>query len=251
MSYGGEQGNQISQIVNALGGTQGITKALGGGQQQAPTSFTGLNEMPRGSYQIPGYNQAPPPQAAPQAAPGGNRPQYSPNNPYGGLYANPQADAWEQQQRGGGAPPQAPPPMQQQSAPPPVQARSMPAAPSPGMGQQTMGRSAWAAPRGVSSKVSEIDLPPGVESPIVNLPGGGGGGGSSADVGLPPNGYGAGSPGGYYFSTAPSTLDPGSMRGLLGILGGSNWQGQANQYTQDYKNQYGLQAPGGPRAYWP
>jgi hypothetical protein len=274
MSYGGEQGNQISQIVNALGGQQGISKALsayGGQQAAAPPPPANYNTAPRGSYQIPGYNGGPsaatsaaaPPPAAPPAAPG--RANYSPNNPFGGIWSNPQADAWEQQSRGGGPPPVPAMPMPSQgmgmgSPQAPIQraqvAQQRSAQPAPGMAPPLQrSQPAWGVPGGVGSKVmktTEIDLPPGVENPIVNLPGGGGGGGgSSADVNLPPNGYGAGGPGGYYFSSAPSTLDPGSMRGLLGILGGSNWQGAANQYTQDYKNQYGLQAPGGPRAYWP
>jgi hypothetical protein len=63
------------------------------------------------------------------------------------------------------------------------------------------------------------------------------------------NGYGYGTPGGYQLETAPSTLDPGSMMGLLGILGGSGWQGQAAKYANNYRNLYGQQAPGGPRAY--
>jgi hypothetical protein len=63
-------------------------------------------------------------------------------------------------------------------------------------------------------------------------------------------GYGYGTPGGYQFETAPSTLDPGSMMGLLGILGGTGWQGQAAKYANNYRTLYGNQAPNGaPKAY--
>jgi hypothetical protein len=104
--------------------------------------------------------------------------EYSPNNPYAGLYSNPQADAWQRQQ-------------------------------GPAM-----------------------------------LPGTGG------DVSLPSNGYGWGEPGGYRLDTAPSTTDPGSMIGLLGFLGGSNFPSSAAAYANWYQQTYGKQAPApAPKAY--
>jgi hypothetical protein len=171
-----------------------------------PTSFSGINNLPRGAYQIPGYGGTPSAAPPPQAPAAPSRPNYSPNNPFGGLYSNPQADAWEQQQRGGAAPP----------PPAPVPATPAPAAP----GTDVM-RKALAA---------------GVPNQGTNP------------------GYGYGTPGGYQLDTAPSTLDPGSMTGLLSILGGNvngrNWQGQAADYATWYQNTYGKQAPNAPTAYW-
>jgi hypothetical protein len=172
-----------------------------------PTSFSGINNLPRGAYQIPGYGGTPSAAPPPQAAAAPTRAQYSPNNPFGGLYSNPQADAWEQQQRGGGAP----------AAAAPVPATPVPAAP----GTDVM-RKALAA-------------------------------GSGANQGTT-NGYGYGTPGGYQLDTAPSTLDPGSMNALLGIMGGNingvGYPTSAANYANWYQQTYGTQAPGGaPRAY--
>jgi hypothetical protein len=156
---------------------------------QAPVN---LNNLPRGAYQIAGYNggQA----SAPAAAPAPTRANYSPNNPFGGLYSNPQADAWEQQQRGGGD-------LNQALATP--------------QAQDTLRKA-------LSTNINDSN-------------------------------YGAGTPGGYYLETAPSTLDPGSMNGLLGILGGNingvGYPTSAAQYANWYRNTYGTQAPGGPTAY--
>jgi hypothetical protein len=111
-------------------------------------------------------------QVPPTGGPSVSTKAYSPNNPYGGMYRNPQADAWEQQQGG------------------------------PQM-----------------------------------LPGTGG------DVSLPSNGYGAGTPAGYHLDTAPATTDPGSMLGLLGFLGGSNFPSSAAAYANWYQQTYGKQAP--------
>jgi hypothetical protein len=176
-----------------------------------PQQFSGLNNLPQGSYQIPGYGGGPPPQA--QAA--ANRPQYSPDNPYGGLYANPQADAW-QQQRAGGMPP---PPM-------PAQAMGQGIGRAPGLPPQA----AQPAQQNMMRKAL-----------------------GTGDVPLPDNGYGHGTPGGYRLDTAPSTLDPGSMTALLGIMGGNvngtPWNRQAANYANWYTQTYGKQAPGGPRAY--
>jgi hypothetical protein len=173
-----------------------------------PQQFSGLNSLPQGNYQIPGYGGGPPPPA--------NRPQYSPDNPYGGLYANPQADAW-QQQRAGGMPP----------GPPPIPAQAM---------GQGIGRAPGLPPQAAQ---------PAQQNMMRKALG--------ADVPLPDNGYGHGTPGGYRLDTAPSTLDPGSMTGLLGILGGNvngtPWNRQAANYANWYTQTYGKQAPGGPRAY--
>jgi hypothetical protein len=192
----------------ALGGAGQQLKSMGYGQ---PQQFSGLNNLPQGSYQIPGYGGGPPPQA--QAA--ANRPQYSPDNPYGGLYANPQADAW-QQQRAGGMPP---PPM-------PAQAMGQGIGRAPGLPPQA----AQPAQQNMMRKAL-----------------------GTGDVPLPDNGYGHGTPGGYRLDTAPSTLDPGSMTALLGIMGGNvngtPWNRQAANYANWYTQTYGKQAPGGPRAY--
>jgi hypothetical protein len=225
--YGGQQGNPWAQLLGMMGGQQqpqyGITAA---GQQyglgQAGTYNTPMNSQQTNvfnpqpaqgstSFSPPPVSQpqaplqaprpaAPPPPAAPTRA------NYSPNNPFGGMYATPQGDAWEQQQRGGTPAPVAP----------------TPAAPSPAAPGTDVMRKALAA-------------------------------GSGANQGTT-NGYGYGTPGGYQLDTAPSTLDPGSMTGLLSILGGNvngrNWQGQAADYATWYQNTYGKQAPGGPTAYW-
>jgi hypothetical protein len=172
-----------------------------------PTSFSGINNLPRGAYQIPGYGGTPSAAPPPQAAAAPTRAQYSPNNPFGGLYSNPQADAWEQQQRGGGAPAAAAP---------------VPATPSPAAPGTDVMRKALAA-------------------------------GSGANQGTT-NGYGYGTPGGYQLDTAPSTLDPGSMNALLGIMGGNingvGYPTSAANYANWYQQTYGTQAPGGaPRAY--
>lgn len=58
-------------------------------------------------------------------------------------------------------------------------------------------------------------------------------------------------PGADKLETAPSTLDPGSMRGLLYFLGGSNPGPQSNDYASWYQQNYGQQAPNAPKAYWP
>jgi hypothetical protein len=77
--------------------------------------------------------------------------------------------------------------------------------------------------------------------------------GSGANQGTT-NGYGYGTPGGYQLDTAPSTLDPGSMNALLGIMGGNingvGYPTSAANYANWYQQTYGTQAPGGaPRAY--
>ena len=65
----------------------------------------------------------------------------------------------------------------------------------------------------------------------------------------------AANPGGgtgpYEFKQGPATLDPGSMGGLLAFLGGNGWKDQARAYPTSYYNQFGMQAQGGPNAYWP
>lgn len=49
--------------------------------------------------------------------------------------------------------------------------------------------------------------------------------------------------------TAPSTLDPGSMSGLLSRMGGENWLQKAKDYRVWYYKTWGRQCnlPGAPR----
>jgi hypothetical protein len=214
-------GQDYSQLIS------GINKAMGsgGGAQPippaAPAAPVNVNNLPRGNYQIPGYNGGGAPAALPQQAAAPARANYSPNNPFGGIWSNPQADQWEQQQRGGGA--------------------AMP------LQDQPVQRAAVAQPAG---------LPPQAAAPAVQR--------AAVAAGAPqpdtmrknlgysnindPN-YGYGTPGGYQLETTPNTTDPGSMLGLLGILGGNRWQHQAADYANWYRNTYGQQAPGGPKAY--
>lgn len=62
-------------------------------------------------------------------------------------------------------------------------------------------------------------------------------------------------PEGYQFESVPSTLDPGSMAGLIGWMGGSNSPygptigQQTGAYNDFYRQTYGQQAPGGPTSY--
>jgi len=187
MYNSGQQGNPFASMLAMLQQPQ----------QQGSTSLAPQASQPQAPLQAP-RPVAPPPPAAPTRA------NYSPNNPFAGMYTTPQGDAWEQQQRGGV--PAATP---------------VPAAPAP------------AAP---GTDVMRKALAAGVPNQGTNP------------------GYGYGTPGGYQLDTAPSTLDPGSMTGLLSILGGNvngrNWQGQAADYATWYQNTYGKQAPNAPTAYW-
>jgi hypothetical protein len=60
--------------------------------------------------------------------------------------------------------------------------------------------------------------------------------------------YGYGTPGGYQFDTAPSTLDPGSMAFLLAWMGGSSdgqsIQQQQQSYLETYRQRYPNGVPG-------
>jgi hypothetical protein len=62
------------------------------------------------------------------------------------------------------------------------------------------------------------------------------------------NGYGYGTPGGYQFDTAQSTLDPNSMNFLLNWMGGTvngqNPQQQSQQYLDTYRQRYPQGVPG-------
>jgi hypothetical protein len=180
--YGGQQGNPWAQMLSMLQQPQ----------QQGSTSLAPPISQPQAPLQAP-RPAAPPPPAAPTRA------NYSPNNPFAGMYTTPQGDAWEQQQRGG--------------APAPV-------APTP------------AAP---GTDVMRKALAAGVPNQGTNP------------------GYGYGTSGGYQLDTAPSTLDPGSMNALLGIMGGNingvGYPTSAANYANWYQQTYGTQAPGGPRAY--
>jgi hypothetical protein len=154
-----------------------------------PTSFSGINNLPRGAYQIPGYNSPPSATAAePQDRYAALARAMNPSGATNaGAYLSPQ----------------------------PAPAAPTPAAP----GTDVMRKALATTPNQGTT-----------------------------------NGYGYGTPGGYQLDTAPSTLDPGSMTGLLAMMGGNvngrNWQGQAADYENWYRNTYGKQAPGGATAYW-
>jgi hypothetical protein len=216
--YGGQQGNpwadtgrltfqtpeQLAQSAMEKANNPWLNNSYAFGAQPMPQQAQGSTSFspppvsqPQAPLQAP-RPAAPPPPAAPTRA------NYSPNNPFAGMYTTPQGDAWEQQQRGGAAPVAAP----------------TPAAPAP------------AAP---GTDVMRKALAAGVPNQGTNP------------------GYGYGTPGGYQLDTAPSTLDPGSMNALLGIMGGNingvGYPTSAANYANWYQQTYGTQAPGGPRAY--
>ncbi len=66
---------------------------------------------------------------------------------------------------------------------------------------------------------------------------------------MPAGPYGIGAD--YQFQSGQSTLDPGSMGGLLAFLGGNNWQQQLGDYLKYYQQQYPQGAGAGqPTSYY-
>jgi hypothetical protein len=209
------------------GGQQGNPWAqlLGmmGGQQQGSTSLSPISQ-PQAPLQAP----PPPPPAAP------------PPTSFSGLNSLPRG-AYQIPGYGGGAPSAAPPPAA------PSRPNYSPNNPFGGLYSNPQADAWEQQQRGGSPAPAPTPAAPGTDVMRKALAA------SVPNQGTNP-GYGYGTPGGYQLDTAPSTLDPGSMTGLLSILGGNvngrNWQGQAADYATWYQNTYGKQAPGGATAYW-